>query len=473
MHPAKLVDVLKQAESMVELIIKDEVKSAPASSINVAVGPSRRFAAVEAGLDELKAVKNALGGTLNDVVLAALSGGLRRLLIERGEDPPDGGLRAMVPVNIRDAGQQLGNRISSLFVHLPVAEPDPLRRYALATANAEDIKHGSQSQGSSALISIAGLAPPVLHSVLAQALFASRLFNVTVTNVPGPQQPLYAFGARMEAIFPLVPLAADHTVGVAVLSYDGRVFFGLNADRHARARSRRAADGDRGLDRGVEGAGSGAERGERSLSPRLRGPLKHVAVGPISPERFKGVLSPEAAIRLDETIAEAHHVLDGRAVWSVNSTARGGGVAELLSAMIAYTRGAGIDARWVVMRGEPDFFALTKHLHNMLHGVGDGGPPKDPGAEVFSVSATTRRRRSSSWFGPATWCSPTTRRRPGCARRCAKPACGWSGVATWAWTSPTTPRVPHGASCSPMSRRPRPSSSRARCSCHPRSIRAR
>ena len=158
-HPSKLVDVLKQAESMVELIIKDEVKSAPASSINVAIGPSRRFAAVEAGLDELKTVKNALGGTLNDVVLAALSGGLRRLLIERGEDPPDGGLRAMVPVNIRDAGQQLGNRISSLFVHLPVAEPDPLRRYALATANAEDIKHGSQSQGSSALISIAGLAP--------------------------------------------------------------------------------------------------------------------------------------------------------------------------------------------------------------------------------------------------------------------------------------------------------------------------
>ena len=231
-HPGKLVDVLKQAESMVELIIKDEVRSAPASSINVAVGPSRRFAAVEAGLDELKAVKNALGGTLNDVVLAAVSGGLRRLLIERGEDPPEGGLRAMVPVNIRDAGQQLGNRISSLFVHLPVAEPDPLRRYALATANAEDIKHGSQSQGSSALISIAGLAPPVLHSVLAQGLFASRLFNVTVTNVPGPQQPLYAFGARMEAIFPLVPLAADHTVGVAVLSYDGRVFFGLNADRH-------------------------------------------------------------------------------------------------------------------------------------------------------------------------------------------------------------------------------------------------
>ena len=231
-HPGKLADVLRQAEGLVELIVKDEVRSAPASSINTKLGPRRRFAAVEVDLDELKAIKNALGGTVNDVFLAVVSGGLRRLLVERDEEPPAQGLRAMVPVNIRDAGEQLGNRISSLFVHLPVAEPDPLRRYALATAQAEELKHGSQREGSSALIAMAGLAPPVLHTVLAQALFASRLFNVTVTNVPGPQQPLYAFGARMESILPLVPLAADHTVGVAALSYDGRVFFGINADRN-------------------------------------------------------------------------------------------------------------------------------------------------------------------------------------------------------------------------------------------------
>ena len=230
-HPQKLVDALRQAESMVELIVRDEVRSAPASSINVELGPRRRFTAVEVDLAELKAIKNSLGGTVNDVFLAVVSGGLRRLLVERGDEPPERGLRAMVPVNVRDAGEQLGNRISSLFVHLPVAEPDPLRRYELATAQAEDLKHGSQREGSSALINLAGLAPPVLHTVLAQALFASRLFNVTVTNVPGPQQPLYAFGARMEAIIPLVPLAADHSVGVAALSYDGKVFFGINADR--------------------------------------------------------------------------------------------------------------------------------------------------------------------------------------------------------------------------------------------------
>jgi WS/DGAT/MGAT family acyltransferase len=233
LHPQRLLKALGQAESMVELIIRDEVQAAPPSSINVPIGLRRRFAAAEFDLDELKRIKRALGGTVNDVVLAAVSGGLRRLLVERGDEPPAGGLRAMVPVNIRDAGEQLGNRISSLFVHLPVAEPDPERRYRLAAARAEDLKHGSQSQGSSALIKLAGLAPPVLHSVLAQALFASRLFNVTVTNVPGPQQPLYAFGSRMESILPLVPLAAEHALGVAVLSYDGRVFFGLNADRRS------------------------------------------------------------------------------------------------------------------------------------------------------------------------------------------------------------------------------------------------
>ncbi len=108
---------------------------------------------------------------------------------------------------------------------------------------------------------------------------------------------------------------------------------------------------------------------------RPGGPLKHITVAPLSPERFKGVLSPEAALRLEETIATANLVLDGRTVWSVNSTARGGGVAELLSSLIAYSRGAGVDARWVVMRGEPTFFSVTKRLHNMLHGVSDGGAP--------------------------------------------------------------------------------------------------
>jgi diacylglycerol O-acyltransferase len=183
-------------------------------------------------LADLKKIKGALGGTVNDVVLAATGTALRRLLLDRGEDLPEQGLRAMVPVDIRGAGKrlELGNEISSLFVHLPLDDPDPLRRYAAQTIQAESLKAGSQAMGSRALIDLSGHAPPILHSFLARSLYSTRLFNLTITNVPGPQIPLYAFGSRLRSIWPLVPLAAEHALGLAVFSYDGRLFFCFNAD---------------------------------------------------------------------------------------------------------------------------------------------------------------------------------------------------------------------------------------------------
>jgi hypothetical protein len=141
-------------------------------------------------------------------------------------------MRAMVPVNVRQAGEALalGNRISSLFVQLPVADEAPLIRYAHAVEAAEKLKAGTQAMGSETLLSLTGHAPPVVHVMLAQSLFASRLFNITVTNVPGPQLPLYALGSKLAEVAGLVPLAAEHAVGVAILSYDGHVTFGLIAD---------------------------------------------------------------------------------------------------------------------------------------------------------------------------------------------------------------------------------------------------
>lgn len=232
LHPRRLVEALERSAALAELVVRDELVAAPASSLNRPIGTRRRFESVDVSLNTLKEVKNALGGTVNDVVLAVTSGGLRRLLVSRGEEPPSQGLRAMVPVNLRSAGDDLaqGNRITSLFTRLPVAEPDPLTRYRIATGEAESLKAGSQALGGETLIDLAGHAPPVLHAFVARSLFATRLFNVTVTNVPGPQIPLYAFGARLAHIAPLVPLAADHALGVAVLSYDGKVTFGLNAD---------------------------------------------------------------------------------------------------------------------------------------------------------------------------------------------------------------------------------------------------
>jgi len=197
------------------------------------MGAARDLAVVEVSLADLKRVKASLGGTVNDVVLAAMAGSLRRLLVERGEEPPAGGLRAMVPVNIRTAAEQLalGNKITSLFVGLPVGEADSRRRYELQMDEAERLKAGDQAIGSRGIIDLAAHAPPVLHTFLARSLFATRLFNVTITNVPGPQQTLYAFGSRMTAVWPLVPLAASHALGVAVFSYDGRVFFCFNVAR--------------------------------------------------------------------------------------------------------------------------------------------------------------------------------------------------------------------------------------------------
>jgi diacylglycerol O-acyltransferase / wax synthase len=233
LHPSKLVDMADHARALGDLLIRDEVIPAPHTSLNAPIGVMRRFEVVRVPLADLKLIKAKLGGTVNDVALAATAGGLRKLLVSRGEEPPGRGLRAMVPMNVRQAGDQLalGNRITSLFVELPVADDAPLIRYAHAVGAAEKLKAGSQAIGGETLLSLTGHAPPVLHVMLAQSLFAARLFNITVTNVPGPQLPLYALGSRLLEIAGLVPLAAEHAVGVAILSYDGHVTFGLIADR--------------------------------------------------------------------------------------------------------------------------------------------------------------------------------------------------------------------------------------------------
>ena len=231
-HPERAAEVLKRSRALADVIVRDELASAPRSSLNVPIGGKRRLAVAWVPLEDLKEIKRSMGGTVNDVVLAVAAGGLRRLLISRRETPPDQGLRAMVPVNLRAAGEELalGNKITSLFVHLPVGVEDPAERYACQIEEAENLKSGSQALGTSTLIDLTTHAPPVIHSFLARSLFATRLFNVTVTNVPGPQMTLYGMGSKMTDIWPLVPLAADHAVGLAVLSYEGKMFFGLNAN---------------------------------------------------------------------------------------------------------------------------------------------------------------------------------------------------------------------------------------------------
>jgi WS/DGAT/MGAT family acyltransferase len=234
-HPSRARDALHRSRALAELIIRDEVIAAPHTSLNVRIGATRRIAVLSVPLDDIKQIKRGLGGTVNDVVLAAAAGALRAMLEARGEELPAAGLRAMVPVNVRDAGQHLalGNRITSLFVHLPVCEEDPVRRYERQMEEAESLKSGTQALGATTIIDLTSIAPPAVHSFLARSLYATRLFNLTITNVPGPQQPLYAMGSRMREVWPIVPLAAEHAIGLAVLSYAGQVFFTVNADYDA------------------------------------------------------------------------------------------------------------------------------------------------------------------------------------------------------------------------------------------------
>ena len=232
-HPAS---ALASSRALAELIVRDTVHPAPRTSLNVPIGQARRYAVVRVPLTEVKAIGRDLGGSVNDVILAACTTGLRHLLATRGEHLPLQGLRAMVPMNLRDASGDLalGNRVTSLFVDLPVAEPVAHARLRAIHAETQRLKASGAAKGATTLMDLAALAPPiVIHAALAQTQFSSRAFNVTITNVPGPQRPLYAHGALLRELHPVVPLAAEHAVGIAIFSYNGLLSIGINADCEA------------------------------------------------------------------------------------------------------------------------------------------------------------------------------------------------------------------------------------------------
>ncbi len=232
-HPRKLGSALNRSRALAEMLVRDELIGAPHTSLDESIGASRRLAAVDVPLEQLKRIKGELGGTVNDVVLAATASGLRRLFEHRGEILKVSHVRAMVPVSLRATSEALalGNRVSSLFVDLPLADPNPLQRYRETVAASAALKGGRQAAGAETLIDLAGAAPPLIHSAVARLAFTPRLFNITITNVPGSPSPLYAAGARMRRVIPLVPIFSGHAIGVAATSYDGNLTIGLNADR--------------------------------------------------------------------------------------------------------------------------------------------------------------------------------------------------------------------------------------------------
>jgi WS/DGAT/MGAT family acyltransferase len=216
-------------------------RAAPESPLNVPIGEQRRYAMAALSLDDHRRIRKAHGGTINDVVLATVAGALRAWLLTRGEKVTSSTtVRALVPVSVRgtdgaDGAPATGNRVSSYLVDLPVGEPNAVMRLHQVSYRMQAHKETGQAVGAEALAGLAGFAPPTLHSLGARVAsgLSRRWFNLVVTNVPGPQQPLYAGSARMLAAYPVVPLAKGQALSIGLTSYDGGVYYGLNADRDA------------------------------------------------------------------------------------------------------------------------------------------------------------------------------------------------------------------------------------------------
>jgi len=211
--------------------------SAPATPFNVEIGPHRRVAFVRSDLAALKAIKDEHGGTVNDVILSAVAGAIGNYLRARGHDTTDLEMRAMVPVSVRAQEERgaLGNRISAMMAPLPIWCEDPVERLHLVTEIMGDLKGSGQAVGAEILTRIVDFAPTTIASQAARLQPAQRFFNLVVTNVPGPQFPLFVLGRQMESIFPMVPLARRQALCVGIMSYNGQVDFGLIGDYDAMA----------------------------------------------------------------------------------------------------------------------------------------------------------------------------------------------------------------------------------------------
>ncbi|MGY1832342.1 wax ester/triacylglycerol synthase family O-acyltransferase [Geodermatophilus sp. SYSU D01180] len=214
---------------------RSAVVPAPHGPLARTLGNQRRVAVARADLEDLKAIRKAHGGTINDVLLTVLSGALRDWLLSRGE-PVLGStaVRALVPVSVQGEDQDApGSSVAAYLVDLPVGEPNPWVRLARLSYAMRGVTGSGRSVRADTLVALTGFAPPTLHALGARAArgLSRRMFNLVVTNVPGPQVPLYAAGSRMLEVFPVVPLVGGQGLAVGMTSYDGHVHVGLNADR--------------------------------------------------------------------------------------------------------------------------------------------------------------------------------------------------------------------------------------------------
>ena len=208
------------------------LRRASDTPLNRPIGPHRRFDWLSMEVAEIKEVRKALGGSLNDVVLTVVTGAVRRFLERRGVNPRGLDFRVMAPVSVRGEDQRgrLGNRVSAWMLDLPVALPDPRQQLERIAARTRQLKESKQAVGAEVLTQAADWTPSTLLALGARNVTRLLPFNMVVTNVPGPQVPMYLLGARMLEAYPHVPLIDRLGLGIALLSYDGHIFWGFNAD---------------------------------------------------------------------------------------------------------------------------------------------------------------------------------------------------------------------------------------------------
>jgi diacylglycerol O-acyltransferase / wax synthase len=231
-HPMRTTRKVVEAGEALGEVAWNFTNPAPDVPLNTEIGSHRRFAWTRSELGDFKRIKDALGGTVNDVVLAVVTGALRDHMLRRGRDPGGVELKAMVPVSIRADEERgaLGNRVAAMYAPLPVGITDPIERFKAIHEALGHLKSSGQAVGAERLTQLAGFAVPTVLNQAARLQSRQRFFNLTVTNVPGPQFPLFMMGRRLQAFYPKVPLVLNTALGIAIMSYDGKLFFGLLGD---------------------------------------------------------------------------------------------------------------------------------------------------------------------------------------------------------------------------------------------------
>ena len=244
-RPTATLRVVAEAAEGLGEVAWAGLNPAPATPLNVEIGPHRRYRVVRNELADFKEVKNAFGGTVNDVVLTVVAGALRDWLHSRGVRTEGLELRALVPVSTRasDERHALGNRITVMRGPLPVYIADPVARLRAVKAAMDGLKESKQAIGAEVLTGVQSFAPPTILAQASRLNFSTRLFNLIVTNVPGPQVPLYVRGREMADVFPVAFLPKGHSLAIAIMSYNGQMNFGLLGDYDALPDIDRIADG--------------------------------------------------------------------------------------------------------------------------------------------------------------------------------------------------------------------------------------